>query len=123
MPANGEAIRPSLSSQPTMPGSSADRSAPAKTAGPTNLPEDMQSPAAQLQHMQRRLLALEARLAAAEKALATHRHSYMGVTVNQYNYRTLKSLLDNADNRDGLLNWPSLPRAMQTSAAVDGTQP
>ncbi|MDI4631432.1 hypothetical protein J7U46_00050 [Pelomonas sp. V22] len=101
--------------QAALPASAAARQQPTQAAGASMLPEGLQSPEAQLQHMQRRMQALEVRLAATEKALATHRHAYQGVTVNQYNYRTLRYLLENSDRSDGLLNWPSLPRTLHTS--------
>lgn len=113
-------LQPALVPPPSpnsLAASAAARQQPAQATGVSVLPEELQSPQAQLQHLQRRVLALEARLAAAEKALATHRHAYQGVIVNQYNYRTLRSLLENSDRSDGTLNWPSLPRTMQTGPA------
>ena len=118
MPATPAPLQAPLLTPPApaaLPASAAARQQPTQTAGSSVLPEGLQSPEAQTQHLQRRMQALEARLAATEKALATHRHAYQGVAVNQYNYKTLRYLLEHSDSSDGLLNWPSMPRTMQTS--------
>lgn len=72
----------------------------------------------QLELLHRQVEDLQRRLAQSEKRFAEHRHEYNTTNINQMNYRTLKSLLNNSDIRDGLLYFSSNPVKRGTSSPV-----
>ncbi|MCA1978406.1 MAG: hypothetical protein LDL19_04140 [Thiobacillus sp.] len=72
----------------------------------------------QLAKLRQRVDELERRLAQSEKRLAEHRHTYTTHGVNQINYRTLRVLLLNAEERDGLLSFPGGTSYRETGAPV-----
>lgn len=60
----------------------------------------------QLRRLHKQVKDLLERLAITEKTLAEHRHTLTLSPPNAMNYRTIRYLLDNADQRDGLLYFP-----------------
>lgn len=74
-------------------------------------------PDEQLARLRRKVEDLERRLAQAETRLAEHRHAYTTPGINQLNYRTVKMLLDHADDRDGLLSFPGGTSYRETGPA------
>ena len=95
----------------------------ATTAPAALRPDDAQKihyagpPDEQLARLRRKVEDLERRLAQAETRLAEHRHAYTTPGINQLNYRTVKMLLDHADDRDGLLSFPGGTSYRETGPA------
>lgn len=95
----------------------------ATTAPAAPRPDDAQkmhyagTPDEQLARLRRKVEDLERRLALAETRLAEHRHAYTTPGINQLNYRTVKMLLDHADDRDGLLSFPGGTSYRETGPA------
>ncbi len=99
----------------TRPEPAAQQDIGARPVDKAKLPVGMLPVDRQLELLRRQVDDLQQRLAQAEKRFAEHRHEYSTTNLNAINYRTLKSLLDNADRRDGLLHFSSMPVARDTS--------
>lgn len=87
-------------------------------AAESKLPVNMRPYDQQIDRLRRQVEDLQQRLALAEKRLAEHRHTYSAPRVNQLNYRTVRGLLDNSGQRDGLLNFPGMPVQQETGLPV-----
>lgn len=81
-------------------------------------PTSVRSAEWQLEQLWKKVDDLQRRLAVAEKRLAEHRHVYVSSHVNQLNYATVRHLLENAKERDGLLNFPGMPFQRETGLPV-----
>jgi hypothetical protein len=122
MPAHAPAVKritPAVSVHGDEPKSPQLTQAPSeRMTGESKLPLNMRPYDQQLKLLWRQVEDLQRRLAFAEKNLAEHRHIYSAPHVNQLNYRTVRSLLNNADQRDGLLNFPGMPVSRETGLPV-----
>ena len=127
---SGTAFAPKQSMRPAMPVQTEVGVTGVATAGTqplpitppvqadSKLPTSVRSSEWQLEQLWKKVQDLQHRLAVAEKRLAEHRHVYSAPQVNQLNYRTVRSLLEHADTRDGLLNFPGMPVPRETGLPV-----